>query len=503
MTGKTPLPEIRRLSALDAGEWRALGLRLAEIGLRNECVDPIAQIGEGLPPQLRASLRRWHLSRSQGPNASAMRLLVFGEPVLRAEGDELFGEPRLRQLLDAGLLKSLDDGRVACPFALSLADGLFIFSDNLDCGGDAVMGAGETTANLCRAAWPSRPVGRALDLGCGAGTVALVLTRRARSVIAADINPRALLLARVNAAINGIENIELRRGDCFEPVYGERFDLIASQPPFVPKPPAARPATYLYGGSRGDELPMRIVEGIPAHLTERGRAVLMVEWPEYGEDALEQRISAAIGKGDARCLHFMFPATDPDFHCGMYAAAEALELGEAYERAARAWRDHFARYGIRSLRTVCTVIERNPSVPVWNSAIDVEAEKTDEINAASIDRAIASRDLASLGRDTLLEADLRVPRAAVFSREYTMEGSKPKYLVRLDEGLPSASVELGEDSVVLISLVNQEPNVRFAVAKFAAQRGMQFDDAADQLLPAVQQALLAGILEPSCGESAT
>jgi len=492
-----PLPDISRFSTLDAGEWRALGLRLAAIGLHRECVDPVAEIGAGLPPLLRAPLRRWHLARLTGPQASAMRLLLFDDPISAPEAAELLGEPLLGRLLQAGLLAPLDDGRISSTLALGIAGSLYIFSDDLARGGEAVMGAGETTAHLCRAACPGRRVDRALDLGCGAGTVALVLARSAAFVVATDINPRALLLARINAAINGIENIEFRQGDCFQPLAGESFDLIASQPPFVPHPPSARPATYLYGGRRGDELPLRILQAIPAHLTSRGRAVLMVEWPQIDGESTAQRISTALASAtDARRLHLRLPPTDPDFHCGMYAAAEEPALGEAFDRAALAWRDHFAAQGIRALRTVCTVIERNPCAPLWSAEIDVPAESASEIHAGAIDSLIACRDLVSLGRDALLDATLRVPAAAVFSREYKAEGDKPRYFVRLPEGLLSARVELGEDSLLLVSLIHQEPTVRAAVEKFAAQRRMPIEDATAQLLPAVEQALHAGIIAP-------
>jgi SAM-dependent methyltransferase len=491
-----PLPEISRFAQVDDAQWRALGLRLKEIGLESKCIDPIASVGEGLPLLLRAPLRRWHLERLDGPAARAMRLLVFDDPISQSEASEVLGQPLCATLLEAGLLTRSEDVRIASAFLLAVADGLYVLSDDLTHGGDAVMGPGETTANLCRAAWPARTVKRLLDMGCGAGTLALVLARQAETVVATDINPRALALARVNAAINGIDNIEFRQGDCFAAVGGQTFDLIVSQPPFAPHPPGARNATYLYGGQRGDELPLRILAGVPGHLTPRGRAVLMVEWPEYGGEPFESRIAAASGGSDARGLHFRLPPGDPDLHCGMYAAAEAPGLGEAFDARVRQWRDHFAAQHIRSLRTVCTVMERNPDVPAWSAAIDLPGESTSALQGAAIDRHVANRDLARLGRQALLDATLRIPAGAVFSKEYSTEGGKPQYFIRLQDPL-TAPVELGEDSVLLLSLAHQEPTVALAVEKFAAQRGMAFDQAANRLLPVLEQALEAGIIESS------
>jgi len=492
-----PLPDISRLTALDDGHWRALGLRLGEIGLNGESVGRAAEIGEGLPAAWRAPLGRWHLVRIEGPAACAMRLLVFDDPISLPEACQALGEPLLGRLLEAGLVIRREDGRIASPFYLSIADGLYIFCDDLAQGGEAVMGAGETTANLCRAAYSGQPSGRVLDLGCGAGTVGLVLARHAESVVGTDINPRALSLARLNAAINGIGNIEFRQGDCFDPVAGESFDLIASQPPFVARPEAARNATYLYGGPRGDELPMRIVAGVCAHLAPQGRAVLLVEWPELDEPEapLAERIATALTATDARSLHLCFPASAPDYHCGMYAAAEAPDPGAAYTSLAWMWRDHFEAQGIRRLRTVCTAIQRDARVPAWSAAMDVPAESAGAISGAAIGRWIANRDLASRGREALLEATLRVPRGAVFAKEYTLDDrQKPKYVVRLPEDSLAGPVELSEDSLLLVSLLHEEPTVRRAVEKFATRQRMEFEEAADQSLPAIERLLLAGVM---------
>jgi SAM-dependent methyltransferase len=497
MTGGMSLPAISRFAHIHKTQWRALGLRLREIGLGSECIAPIANVGEGLPPLLRAPLQRWHLARTAESASWAMRLLVFDDSISPREAFDTLGQGVCETLLEAGLLTKCPDGRIASLFPMAVADGLYLFSDDLTHGGDAVMGAGETTANLCRAAWPARPVKRLLEVGCGAGTVALVLARCADSVVATDINPRALALARVNAAINGVVNIEFCLGDRFAPVYGQTFDLIVSQPPFVARPPGARAATYLYGGKRGDELPLRIMAEIPAHLTRRGRAILLVEWPEYDDRPIEERIAAAIGGSDARCLHFRLPPTDPDLDCGMYAAAEAPGLGEAFERSVRTWRDHFATQGIHRLRTVCTVIQRDPEVSPWNASIDLPAEGAAELNAAAIDRRIANRDLVCSGRRALLAATLRIPIGATFSKEYTTEDSKPRYFVRLPPNSLTGAVELGEHSVLFLSMVHEEPTVGQAIEKFAAQRGLDFALAADQLLPALEQALLAGIIASS------
>jgi release factor glutamine methyltransferase len=74
---------------------------------------------------------------------------------------------------------------------------------------------------------------RVLDLGTGSGVGAVFAARRGATVTAVDINPAAVRCARVNAILNNLEDrIEARLGDLFEPVKGERFDLILFNPPY-------------------------------------------------------------------------------------------------------------------------------------------------------------------------------------------------------------------------------------------------------------------------------
>ena len=53
----------------------------------------------------------------------------------------------------------------------------------------------------------------------------------AEHVVAVDLNPRALWLTELNCRLNGIANVECRKGDLFEPVAGETFDLVVTNPP--------------------------------------------------------------------------------------------------------------------------------------------------------------------------------------------------------------------------------------------------------------------------------
>lgn len=133
-----------------------------------------------------------------------------------------------------------------------------------------------------------RPL-RLADLGTGSGAIALALAheRRHAHVVATDASAPALEVARTNARLLGLANVEFRRGDWLQPLAGERYDLIASNPPYIAEgdPHLARgdlrhePARALSSGRDGLDALATIIRGAPAHLLPGGWLVL-----EHGYD---------------------------------------------------------------------------------------------------------------------------------------------------------------------------------------------------------------------------
>ncbi len=77
---------------------------------------------------------------------------------------------------------------------------------------------------------------RVLDLGCGYGPIGIVAAKLAPEgfVVMTDINKRAVWLAKMNARINHVDDrVSVRQGNLYEPVRGEVFDTIISNPPQV------------------------------------------------------------------------------------------------------------------------------------------------------------------------------------------------------------------------------------------------------------------------------
>ncbi len=130
-----------------------------------------------------------------------------------------------------------------------------------------------------------------LDVGTGSGCIAAAIAwywRQAR-VDAVDISPGALAVARENVRLLGLQGrVRLIESDLFAALGTERYDLIVSNPPYVPSDSLgalpeeyrAEPTLALAAGADGLDLVRRLLTALPARLKPGGLAVI-----EVGETA--------------------------------------------------------------------------------------------------------------------------------------------------------------------------------------------------------------------------
>lgn len=127
------------------------------------------------------------------------------------------------------------------------------------------------------------PKGRACaDIGTGTGCLALHLAARGAAVLATDISPAALDLARENAAADGLrDNPRFALGDLWEPLDAEAaaLDLIVSNPPYIAEGERAglepevgqwEPEQALFSGPAGLDMLERLLDGAPRRLAQGG-----------------------------------------------------------------------------------------------------------------------------------------------------------------------------------------------------------------------------------------
>ncbi len=291
---------------LGAGAFTAEGLRDAWGDAADDA------LGRGLrSPAARA------LGGREDALAVLGRLLMLGMPQPVAAVDAALPRTRVAGLQRLGL--AAFDGDSVLPLALirpqSFIDeggaGHWWIASDLDeaaLGGplpeDHVLGVGGASLTLASLQLPT-PARTGLDVGAGCGIQALRARRSIDTVVATDVSERALGFTRLNALLNGVSEIETRAGSLFDPVAGEQFDRIVSNPPFVitPRAPGVPAYEYRDGGLVGDDLVAAFVTEVGAHLAPGGVAQLLGNWESRegvaGLDRLRTWIEASSVPLDA------------------------------------------------------------------------------------------------------------------------------------------------------------------------------------------------------------
>lgn len=232
------------------------------------------------------------LANSPKPAAILTRLFVLGDQVTTQEVQRALPRTTASGAAELGLLRADGDTVTARldlrPHAAELAGREYrwwVASDLSETQTgrplhpEHVLGIGSASLSLLRMTVRD-PVERALDLGSGCGIQALYLAAHAQCVVATDLSVRACAFTRFNAALNEA-NIDVRHGSLFEPVEGEQFDLITSNPPFVITPDRVRAKgvmEYRDGGMPRDNLIAEVITTGPEFLRTGGLLQMLANW---------------------------------------------------------------------------------------------------------------------------------------------------------------------------------------------------------------------------------
>jgi methylase of polypeptide subunit release factors len=287
-----------------------------------------------------------------------------------------------------------------------------------------------------------RPVRRALDVGTGSGVHALLASRHAEHVIATDVNERALQYTQLNAALNGITNVEVRRGSLYEPVAGERFDLITSNAPYVVSPESRW--VYRDAGYEGDALSEHVVHAAAEHLADDGYATLLVSW--IAEDEDEPDAHPLAWTEDSECDAWILPAwnADPLEHAATWNVdlpGDDEEFGAVLDE----WADYFEELGARWITEGAVLLHRRDAPE--------HTARVDEIEADDVEQASEQIQCAFAARAGAVREPLALAMPLTFEREVDPEAGVVAARIHLDAGTHS-TLEASPDAVDAIAALD-------------------------------------------------
>ena len=371
--------------------------------------------------------------------ASALRLFFLERPVTRDEAESALGSRAVGALERIGFAR-VGASTVEPLVRIAPVGTILLASDRLstDPAQDPTdyVSTYSPTARLCDLLTPRPWVARALDVGTGNGVQALLAAGHSDHVIATDVNPRALAFTELNAALSDITNVETRRGSLFEPVAGERFDLIICNPPFVVSP--ERRWTYRDGSLEGDELSAQVVREAAEHLAEGGYATMLASWLGSNPDAPDDRVWEWVQ--DIGCDAWILPVDEasPREHAERWNAHLADDHA-AYREAVKRWTAYLKGLGARVVTEGGILLHRRDG----RNTTRIDEVDEDELGPADLQirRAFAAR--AALDGHDLLDA--RLERADALRIETLSRHAR----VTLEEGIwPRIDVSRGAATVI-------------------------------------------------------
>lgn len=371
---------------------------------------------------------------------------------------------------------------------------------------DHVLGVGGASLSLARLT-VRRPVGRTLDLGTGCGVQALHAARHSASVVATDLSSRALAFARFNAALAGVD-LDLRQGSLLEPVHGERFDLVVSNPPFVitPRRPGDADGRYTYrdGGMAGDSLVASLVAGLGEVLAPGGVAQLLGNWEHRRGEGWSARVGSWLDASGLDGWVVQREVLDP----AEYAETWLRDGGEsrdrdpaAWDAAVGAWLEDLTARGVDAVGLGFVVLRRPLDDAPGRACLRRLEEQHGPVAGplgAHVADVLAAHDLLSRLDDAALLATRLVVAPDVTEERHLRPGEEGPRVVLLRQGGGFGRVvDAGTALAGLVGACDGELAVGQLVGGLAALLEVPADALAAELLPQVRALVADAMLLPA------
>lgn len=439
------------------------------------------------------------------PVAALVRLFTLGDPVDATEVAAALPTLGVAGAVELGLVAPEGDALVArCDLRPYAADGTdwWVASDlgELATGAplrpDHVLGVGGASTTL--AAWTPRPdVARALDLGTGCGVQALHLGAHADHVVVTDLSERALAFARFNAALNGLA-WDVRAGSMLDPVEGERFDLVVSNPPFVITPRSGEVPLFEYrdGGASGDDVVADLVRRIGAHLEPGGIAQLLGNWEIPRGGTWTDRVGGWLDGTGLDAWVVQRETQDPAEYAETWARDGGHHPGTAdFNSMYSAWLDDFAArdvahigFGVVTLQRPAT--DREP----FRDLVDVPGAVAQPMGPTVLAGLRARTWLAEHDDDAVLDVAWRRAEDVTEERHAVPGEPDPRVILLRQGGGLRRAVPLSTVTAAFASVCDGDLTARSAAAAIAGILEVDGDAVRAEVVAFVRDVARDGLL---------
>lgn len=376
---------------------------------------------------------------------------------------------------------------------------------------DHVLGVGGASNTLSAIMIRDR-VGAALDLGTGCGIQALHAARHADRVVATDISHRALRFAEFNALLNGVHTIEFRHGNLFEPVAGESFDLIVSNPPFVITPRVTGVPEYEYrdGGLTGDAIVQAVMRGVREHLDPGGIAQFLGNWEYHGEGEAFDRVRSWLGDeqepGGLDAWIVERELQDAPQYAETWIRDGGTRRGsDDFERLTDAWLDDFAARDVRYVGFGYVTLRRPIDGAVTLRRFESVTSTGSQESVASSEGGLGShlvrglrmaQWLASVDDEQLRLATLITAPDVTEERHYWPGDDDPTMLALLQGGGFGRRLKADTALAAFVGACDGDLPVGVIVGALADLLDVDAAELGADLLPRVRELIFVGMLDP-------
>ncbi|MGB3601954.1 MAG: methyltransferase [Gordonia sp. (in: high G+C Gram-positive bacteria)] len=491
---------------LDSPEFvDALGAGLRAAGYSSDGIDALlgddasrALVSGVWWPALRQTRRA---VADQARLATLIRLFLLGATETSDDVAAALPEVDVEALLDQQVIESTEGGVRAVldirPHGSDSGDYLVVADQDASMrpgpvAHDHVLGIGGASMSLAQAVIRT-PFGSALDLGTGCGVQALHMSSHCDRIVATDTNERALALAAATARLNGFD-WDLRNGSLFDPVAGDTFDLIVSNPPFVVGT-GAQDYIYRDSGMVGDDISRQLIEQIGDHLNPGGIAQILANWVVRDVDAWDERVRSWVESTGLDAWVVQRELADPISYVSLWVSDAGESVVDAAERGAR-WLDWFEAEGIVAIGMGSIMFRK----PIESRPADVVIEEItaagQEVTGFEAQAFFARRDFLRINSDADLLA-ARLSTSPVFLETQALPGDEGWQQVGAAvtrPGGPGAVLPVDEVLTSLLAGCRGVVPLAALISLLADFHGVAPEALAEAAMPSIREAIGRGIL---------